>query len=916
MKKFLLSIFCMLSIMNYAYADEVKFDFTAPSGLTPSITDDMYSDGGNGALAFNTDETTFTANGVTLNTTKGSMDSRIWKSAKGVYDFRVYKTATMTIAAPEGGVITAIAFDGSTVNSFSANSGTVDGKNWTGSASSVVFTWADEAKTQKINSITVTFATDGGVTPDPEEPEGGEGEGEGEGEVTYLTIAEVIAAGAGEAATKGIVVATYARGFLMDDGTGSILVYLGSDNGYAAGDAVTVSGKTSVYGGLLQFGNTSVAEKTGTATVEHPTATVMDGAAMDAYLAAPAIQYVEYTGTLTISGNYYNVAVDSAATAIGSIQYPQDAIKANLTSGSVVKVTGYTIGVSSNKYVNTMVVKVETVDNGGNEGEGEGGETPEEPETPSSDYLNETFATDLGSFTTQETVGSYPWVFAANYGAKASGYADGASQNAESWLISPAMDLTGETKASIAFDYVINKGDVNAAATNHKLLITSDYTGDVTTTEWTEVEYGAVNNGNWTFNNTGNIALPESMMNKPAVVIAFKYVSTTENSSTWEIKNVVVSGEKGATVEPEEPEGGETPEEIEVTDISDIIAAGEGKAKAQGTIVATYARGFLLDDGTGSILVYLGSDNGNVAGEIVTVEGTTSMYGGLLQFAQGSVVEVLTTGTVEYPTATVMDGAAMDAYLAAPAIQYVEYTGTLTISGNYYNVAVDGAATAVASIQYPHDAIKANLTSGSVVKVTGYTIGVSSSKYVNTMAVKVETVGEGGGEPEEPEVPTETQEYTVTEALAAYVDGKQIPAIVTGYIVGAVKSAPEKDSQFGPDTAVETNILISDNAETLDYTECLIVQLPSGDIRSALNLVDNPGNYKKQVKITGSVEKYFRVAGLKVVTAYEFTGATGISEVKGENGTVKTIYDLTGRRVENIIAPGIYIVGGKKVLVR
>ncbi len=45
-------------------------------------------------------------------------------------------------------------------------------------------------------------------------------------------------------------------------------------------------------------------------------------------------------------------------------------------------------------------------------------------------------------------------------------------------------------------------------------------------------------------------------------------------------------------------------------------------------------------------------------------------------------------------------------------------------------------------------------------------------------------------------------------------------------------------------------------------------------------------------------------------------GTTGISEVKGENGEVKAIYDLTGRRVEAITAPGIYIVGGKKVLVK
>ena len=539
MKRFLLSVFCILSIMGYAVADEAKFDFTAPSGLTPSITDELFTTTTTeGAYEFGTSATTFTNNGVSLNTTDGSTNSRIWKAASGKYDFRIYKTATMTIAAPEGGVITAIAFDGSTVSSFSANSGTVDGKNWTGAATSVVFTWADDAKTQKINTITVTFSTDGSVTPDQGEGGEGEGEGEGETEVTVTTIAEVLAAGEGEAATKGTVIATYARGFLMNDGTGSILVYLGSDKGFAAGDAVTVSGKTSVYGGLLQFGNTSVVEKTGTATVEHPTATVMDGAAMDAYLAAPSIQYVEYTGTLTVNGSYNNVAVEGAATAVGSIQYPQDAIKANLTNGAVIK-------------------------------------------------------------------------------------------------------------------------------------------------------------------------------------------------------------------------------------------------------------------------------------------------------------------------------------------------------------------------------------------VTGYTIGVSSGKYMNTMAVKVEVVGEGGGEePEEPEVPTETQNYTVAEALAAYVDGQQIPAIVTGYIVGAVKSAPEKDSQFGADATVATNILISDNPDTNDYTECLIVQLPKGDVRSALNLVDNPGNYKKQVKITGSLEKYFNVAGLKSVTAYEFTGTTGISEVKGENGNVKTIFDLTGRKVNSITAPGIYIVNGKKVLVK
>ena len=205
--------------------------------------------------------------------------------------------------------------------------------------------------------------------------------------------------------------------------------------------------------------------------------------------------------------------------------------------------------------------------------EGTGNEEPETPETPAGTYISEAFTNGFGSFTTQETVGNYAWVSDAQYGAKASGYANGASQDAESWLISPAIDFTNETAAYIAFDYVINKGDASAAAANHKLVITSNYTGDVATTEWTEVNYGAVNNNSWTFQNTGEIALPASMMGKAAVVIAFKYMSTTANSSTWEIKNVVVASGTGATPEtPETPE----PEEPETPDTPDTPTAEAG----------------------------------------------------------------------------------------------------------------------------------------------------------------------------------------------------------------------------------------------------------------------------------------------------------------------------------------------------
>ena len=47
-----------------------------------------------------------------------------------------------------------------------------------------------------------------------------------------------------------------------------------------------------------------------------------------------------------------------------------------------------------------------------------------------------------------------------------------------------------------------------------------------------------------------------------------------------------------------------------------------------------------------------------------------------------------------------------------------------------------------------------------------------------------------------------------------------------------------------------------------------------------------------------------------------FDLTTGIDEMKEQRAESKEIYDLTGRRVETVTAPGIYIVGGKKVIIR
>ena len=79
---------------------------------------------------------------------------------------------------------------------------------------------------------------------------------------------------------------------------------------------------------------------------------------------------------------------------------------------------------------------------------------------------------------------------------------------------------------------------------------------------------------------------------------------------------------------------------------------------------------------------------------------------------------------------------------------------------------------------------------------------------------------------------------------------------------------------------------------------------------------------EKTIQFVEGVNEFFlygQVGRTIYVTSLTITKTgeeTAIEEVKGENEEVKTIYDLTGRKVEAITAPGIYIVNGKKTLVK
>ena len=545
------------------------------------------------------------------------------------------------------------------------------------------------------------------------------------------TVAEVVAAGVQDnASTSGTVVGTYSRGFLISDGTAYILVYLGSDSGLAVGDVVTVSGSTSEYGGLLQFGSGSTFEKTGTAEFTQPEPEVLDGAALDAYLAAPAIKYVQYTGTLNISGYYYNVTVDGAATAVGSIQYaPEGLVDADL-NGKKIVVTGYSIGFSGGKYVNTMGISVVAAEN---EGGDEGNEDGEDVVVTEGNLVeNASFEKWEGDKPANWTGVGHNATISKSSDAKSGSYSvEVAGTSSNKRLASQAYTLKAGT-----YTFTVNVKQTGDAAGMFRLGYVPIVGGSAGTyvyktdaaavsAEWTEASC------EFTLTETTELALivMNSKNGGGASILVDDVALTTTDGG------IVGGNDEGEDEEEQKPVTGT---------IAEIIAAGaQASASTSGTVVATYARGFLISDGTGYILTYVGKDSGLAAGDVVTISGPTSLYGGLLQFGNASTFEK--TGTAEFtlPEPEVLDAAAMDAFIAAPSIKYVQYTGTLAISGNYYNVNVAGTETAIGSIQYPVEGMVNADWNEKEITVTGFLIGVSSGKYLNTMAVSVVEGGTG-----------------------------------------------------------------------------------------------------------------------------------------------------------------------------
>ena len=207
----------------------------------------------------------------------------------------------------------------------------------------------------------------------------------------------------------------------------------------------------------------------------------------------------------------------------------------------------------------------------------EGGHEGEKPATGDV-LLNENFDANQGQFTINDITlpegSTYVWKHDSfdNKGEivppltfmKASAFVDKKKCPSESWLVSPAVALPADKAATLAFNHCHK---FSADKTKELTLLIAQAGTEVTTeaTGWTEIAiptYGSGNDYNYVL-----ASVDLSAYKGQNIQFAYRYISTTESASTWQISDVkVYTGENGETPNPDpapdpepEPEPEPTP---------------------------------------------------------------------------------------------------------------------------------------------------------------------------------------------------------------------------------------------------------------------------------------------------------------------------------------------------------------------
>lgn len=183
--------------------------------------------------------------------------------------------------------------------------------------------------------------------------------------------------------------------------------------------------------------------------------------------------------------------------------------------------------------------------------------------------------------------------------------------------------------------------------------------------------------------------------------------------------------------------------------VAQTIAAAEGaKVTINEAFVAGKSNyGFIVADESGAVYIYYKKGetipNANI-GDKVKVEATKSVYGGIPEFTEPTLTVISSGSGYTYPAPK--DITAGAASYQSSVSEYIQLSGTLSISGNYVNIAIPGVDSSAiqGSLSAPLESLGVSSFDGKDVIVKGYFVGTSGSttKYINILATEI-----GAGDP-------------------------------------------------------------------------------------------------------------------------------------------------------------------------
>ena len=286
------------------------------------------------------------------------------------------------------------------------------------------------------------------------------------------------------------------------------------------------------------------------------------------------------------------------------------------------------------------------------------------------------------------------------------------------------------------------------------------------------------------------------------------------------------------------------------------------------------------------------SSGASVSGNDVTVEPAAQTYNIASLSAQVRINSIV--ATIEIDDATANNPSISAPNVAFGILSATNATKTITVTGANLTNAITATLKTGTAFELSGDLTKdgGDLTVKFIATAAGtYSDEITLTSGETTKAIEVSATlvaTEGNGTKENPYTCADVKLLNNSLASGKYW--------VKGYILGSLA-----DNKIA-ETNVNSNLALGATADAKDFVP---VQLPSGNVRTALNLVDNPTLLGREVLVYGNFENYFSKPGVKNVTDYVILEAQGGDDEQVEATAIalnKTTASLEQYREELLVA--------------